>query len=290
LRVRYRIDGMMLEAKTFSKDQESSIIARIKIMAKIDITETRLPQDGHLRFHYGGHAVDVRVSTLPTVHGEKVVLRLLDSSKGIKKLEALGLGEKVLASFESAIHCPNGMVLVTGPTGSGKTTTLYAAIASLNKPELNIVTLEDPVEYRLEHINQVEIFSRIGLTFAAGLRSVLRQDPNIILVGEIRDLETAEIAVQAAITGHLVFSTLHTNDAASSIHRLMNMKAEPFLLAAALRGIMAQRLLRKLCAKCRRPHKLTAPERESLGAMAKGVEETMEAVGCSDCFRPPRDP
>ena len=284
VRVRFRVDGMMQEAKTFQKELESSLIARIKIMAKIDITETRLPQDGHMRFQYGGHAVDVRVSTLPTVHGEKVVLRLLDSSKGIKKLAALGLGEKVLASFESAIRAPNGMVLVTGPTGSGKTTTLYAAISALNKPELNIVTLEDPVEYRLEHVNQVEIFARIGLTFATGLRSILRQDPNIILVGEIRDRETAEIAVQAAITGHLVFSTLHTNDAASTIHRLTNMNAEPFLLAAALRGIMAQRLLRTLCAKCRRPHPLTKAERESLGALAAGVEGSMEAVGCSDCF------
>lgn len=284
LRVRFRVDGMMQEAKNFPKEAEASIVARIKIMAKIDITETRLPQDGHLRFHYGGHAVDVRVSTLPTVHGEKVVLRLLDASKGVKKLAVLGFGAKVLESFQSAIRCPNGLVLVTGPTGSGKTTTLYAAIAELNKPELNIVTLEDPVEYRLEHVNQVEVFPRIGLTFASGLRSVLRQDPNIILVGEIRDRETAEIAVQSAVTGHLVFSTLHTNDAASTIHRLVNLNAEPFLLAAALRGIMAQRLLRKLCLKCRRPHQLTPAETRALGALAAGGGRAMEAVGCSDCF------
>jgi len=285
LRVRYRVDGMMQEAKTFPKDLESSVIARVKIMAKIDITESRLPQDGHLRFNYGGHAVDVRVSTLPTVHGEKIVLRLLDSSRGVKKLLALGLSDRVLESFTAAIKAPNGMVLVTGPTGSGKTTTLYAAIAELNKPELNIVTLEDPVEYRLEHVNQVEIFTRIGLTFAAGLRSVLRQDPNIILVGEIRDRETVDVAVQAAITGHLVFSTLHTNDAASTIHRLMNMNAEPFLLAAALRGIMAQRLLRQLCVKCRRPHQVTTDERRALGVASAWVESTMEAAGCSDCFQ-----
>jgi len=285
LRVRYRVDGMMQEAKNFPKEFESSIIARIKIMSKIDITETRLPQDGHLRFNYGGQAVDVRVSTLPLVHGEKVVLRLLDSSKGIKKLKDLGFGERVLESFSTTIRSPNGMVLVTGPTGSGKTTTLYAAIAELNKVDLNIVTLEDPVEYRMEHVNQVEIFSRIGLTFAAGLRSILRQDPNIILVGEIRDRETAEIAVQAAVTGHLVFSTLHTSDAVSSVHRLMNMNAEPILLAAALRGIMAQRLLRKLCLKCRRPHRLSEAEKKALGSAATAAESTMEAVGCAECFK-----
>jgi len=281
VRVRFRIDGMLQDGKTYSKDMEAAIMARIKIMSKLDITETRLPQDGHIRFTYGGHNIDVRVSTLPTVHGEKAVLRLLDHSASMRKLHELGIASRIYSGFTDAIASPNGLILVTGPTGSGKTTTLYAAIASLNKPGVNIVTLEDPVEYVLERVNQVESFSKIGLTFAAGLRAILRQDPNIILVGEIRDLETAEIAMQASITGHLVFSTLHTNDAISSVHRLLNMNVEPFMIAAALRGVMAQRLMRRLCDKCKRPQQLSPSQASELGLPENS--SCFEAVGCPEC-------
>ncbi len=227
----------------------------------------------------------MRVSTLPTVHGEKGVLRVLDSSKALKNLRDLGLSEGVLKSFAAAIKRPHGIILVTGPTGSGKTSTLYAALSELNEKYCNIVTLEDPVEYHIDGINQMETHSKIGLTFAAGLRSVLRQDPNIILVGEIRDFETAEIAIQAAITGHLVFSTLHTNDAVSAVHRLINMKAEPFLIAASLGGVMAQRLVRRLCDKCKCRHELSAAEIEALGKDFKDKGPFFEAPGCQACFK-----
>ncbi|MBI4376255.1 MAG: Flp pilus assembly complex ATPase component TadA [Elusimicrobia bacterium] len=285
VRIRFRIDGVLQDGRNVEKSLATSLVARIKILAKLDITETRLPQDGHLRFDYAGRAVDIRVSILPTIHGEKLVLRILDSSKSIKKLTELGLSEPNLKSFTAAIHRPNGIILVTGPTGSGKTTTLYAAVANLNDATRNIVTLEDPVEYHIDRVNQVETFTKIGLTFAAGLRSILRQDPNVILVGEIRDLETAEIAVQAAITGHLVFSTLHTNDAPSTIHRLINMKVEPFLLAAALGGVMAQRLVRRLCDRCKRPHQLTQAEMNALGVALTPGAAYFEAVGCEACFQ-----
>lgn len=280
-RVRFRVDGMLQDGKTFPKEMESALVARIKLLARLDITETRLPQDGHIRFRYGGHDVDVRVSTLPTVHGEKVVMRLLDSSKSLRKMGELGLEAAVLQKFTEAISSPNGLILVTGPTGSGKTTTLYTAIASLNKPDKNIVTLEDPVEYVLPRVNQMEAFPKIGLTFAAGLRAILRQDPNVILVGEIRDLETAEIAMQASITGHLVFSTLHTNDAVASVHRLLNMRVEPFMIAAALRGVLAQRLIRRLCDDCKREQKLTDAQRDELGLPAGA--KCWEPVGCAAC-------
>ncbi len=283
VRARFRVDGMLMDASTFPKDMDSALVARIKILAKLDITESRLPQDGHIRFDYGGRGIDIRVSTLPTIHGEKVVLRLLDSSRALRKLSELGIDPKVFNLFSEAISSPNGLVLVTGPTGSGKTTTLYAAISKLNKPDRNIVTLEDPVEYVLDRVNQVEAFPKIGLTFASGLRAVLRQDPNIILVGEIRDLETAEIALQSSITGHMVFSTLHTNDAVSSIHRLLNMRVEPFLIAAALRGVLAQRLLRRLCDKCKRPVKLAGDQLKELGLPGKEAQ-VFEPVGCHSCF------
>ena len=282
-RVRFRVDGMLIEGKSFPKHMEAALVVRIKILAKLDITETRLPQDGHLRFVYGGREIDVRLSTLPTVHGEKVAMRLLDSNKALRRLPELGIDPSVLSRFSDAIRNPNGLILVTGPTGSGKTTTLYAALAELNSPERNITTLEDPVEYVIENINQIEAFPKIGLTFAAGLRSILRQDPNIILVGEIRDRETAEIALQASITGHLVFSTLHTNDAASSVHRLFNMGIEAFMVTAALRGVLAQRLMRRLCPKCKRPHKLSAEETAEIGAAAAKAS-CFEPVGCDSCF------
>jgi type IV pilus assembly protein PilB len=281
VRARFRVDGMLQDGKIFPKDLEAALIARIKLLARLDITETRLPQDGHIRFTYGGSNIDVRVSTLPTVHGEKVVMRLLDSSKALRKINELGIDPAILARFTEAIASPNGLILVTGPTGSGKTTTLYSAIATLNKPDRNIITLEDPVEYVIGRVNQMETFPKIGLNFATGLRAILRQDPNIILVGEIRDLETAEIAMQASITGHLVFSTLHTNDAVASVHRLLNMQVAPFMIAAALRGVLAQRLLRRLCPACKKPHTLTAKQLSDLGLSAGAA--CHEPVGCPAC-------
>ncbi|MBI3289119.1 MAG: Flp pilus assembly complex ATPase component TadA [Elusimicrobia bacterium] len=285
VRVRFRVDGMLHDGSTFVKTLEAAIVARVKIMAKLDITETRLPQDGHIRFTYGGRDIDVRISTLPTVHGEKIVMRLLDSSKSLRKLPDLGIEKPVLERFAEAIRNPNGLILVTGPTGSGKTTTLYAALTELNRPDRNIVTLEDPVEYVIDRINQMEAFSKIGLTFATGLRAILRQDPNIILVGEIRDLETAEIALQASITGHLVFSTLHTNDAVASVHRLFNMNVEPFMIAAALRGVLAQRLLRRLCDRCKKPHQISERQAKELGIAASAKTSYCEAQGCEFCFQ-----
>ncbi|MBI3548221.1 MAG: Flp pilus assembly complex ATPase component TadA [Elusimicrobia bacterium] len=284
VRVRFRIDGMLVDSKNFPKTMEAALVARVKILAKLDITETRMPQDGHIRFVYGGRGIDVRVSTLPTVHGEKVVMRLLDSTKSLRKLTDLGIEPIILSRFTDAIKCPNGLILVTGPTGSGKTTTLYAALTELNRPDRNIVTLEDPVEYVIDRINQMETFSKIGLTFASGLRAILRQDPNIILVGEIRDLETAEIALQSSITGHVVFSTLHTNDAASSVHRLFNMRVEPFMITAALRGVLAQRLMRRLCDKCKKRQTLTARQLKEYGLTAAEGAAFFEPAGCGACF------
>jgi type IV pilus assembly protein PilB len=285
VRVRFRIDGMLHDGATFEKTMEAAVVARVKIMAKLDITETRLPQDGHIRFTYGGRDIDVRVSTLPTVHGEKIVMRLLDSTKALRKLTDLGIDGPVLQRFSESILSPNGLILVTGPTGSGKTTTLYAALTELNSPDRNIVTLEDPVEYMIDRINQMEAFSKIGLTFAAGLRAILRQDPNVILVGEIRDLETAEIALQASITGHLVFSTLHTNDSVASIHRLFNMDVEPFMIAAALRGILAQRLLRRLCDRCKKPTTCSEQQLKELGFVPPAGAAYCEPQGCESCFK-----
>jgi type IV pilus assembly protein PilB len=285
VRVRFRCDGMLIDGATYPKSMEPAIVARVKIMAKLDITETRLPQDGHIRFTYGGRDIDVRVSTLPTVHGEKIVMRLLDSSKSLRKLTELGIDGPVLERFAEAIKSPNGLILVTGPTGSGKTTTLYAALTELNRPDRNIVTLEDPVEYMIDRINQMEAFAKIGLNFATGLRAILRQDPNIILVGEIRDRETAEIALQASITGHLVFSTLHTNDSVASVHRLFNMEIEPFMIAAALRGVMAQRLLRKLCERCKAPLPNAVKAAEAMGLVIPDAPGYCEPKGCDACFQ-----
>jgi type II secretory ATPase GspE/PulE/Tfp pilus assembly ATPase PilB-like protein len=284
VRVRFRVDGMLQDGPSYPKQSDAALIARVKILAKLDITETRLPQDGRIRFAYGGRDIDVRVSTLPTVHGEKVVMRLLDSTKSLRKMTELGIDPAILERFADAIRSPNGLVLVTGPTGSGKTTTLYAALTELNRPDRNIVTLEDPVEYVIDRINQMEAFAKIGLNFATGLRAILRQDPNIILVGEIRDLETAEIALQASITGHLVFSTLHTNDAVSSVHRLFNMNVEPFMITAALRGVLAQRLLRRLCDRCKKPSEVTPDELKELGLTGADARSFCAPVGCAACF------
>jgi type IV pilus assembly protein PilB len=284
VRVRYRIDGVLHDAHALPKEAESSLVARIKILSKLDITEARMPQDGRFRQELGdGAAMDVRVSTLPSIYGEKVTMRLLISGK-LKRIDELGMSEDQIRLFRGAIHQPNGLVLVTGPTGSGKTSTLYSALAELNTPDVNIVTLEDPVEYRLDRLTQVEANPKAGLTFAIGLRSILRQDPNVVLVGEIRDAETAEIAAQAAVTGHLVMSTLHTNDSVAAVHRLVNMGVQPFMLAAALRMVVAQRLLRRLCESCRRPTEPSEEEKLILGPALAG-QRFMGAVGCEDCFK-----
>jgi general secretion pathway protein E len=250
--VRFRIDGSLRDVVRPKKAIHASLISRIKIMAQLDIAEKRLPQDGRITLRVGGKAVDVRVSTLPTGHGERAVLRLLDKESGKMDLQHLGMSAEALAQFDKLIAQPHGIVLVTGPTGSGKTTTLYAALSRLNSSSANILTVEDPIEYELNGIGQTQVNPRIDMTFAKALRAILRQDPDIIMIGEIRDLETAQIAVQASLTGHLVLATLHTNDSAAAVTRLLDMGIEPFLLSSSLLGVVAQRLVRKLCPHCKK--------------------------------------
>jgi type IV pilus assembly protein PilB len=284
LRVRYRIDGMLHEMMSPPFKMKGAIISRLKIMAELDIAEKRVPQDGRIKIRIGGKAIDLRVSSLPTIFGEKVVMRILDKSNLQIDLTKLGFHEHALARFLSAIESPYGMVLVTGPTGSGKSTTLYSALNRINKPHCNIMTAEDPVEYNIEGINQVHVHDEIGLSFAAALRAFLRQDPNIVMVGEIRDLETASIATKAALTGHLVLSTLHTNDAASSVNRLIDMGIEPFLVASSVNMIIAQRLVRKLCDKCKQPITLHPETLQELGITDPPADLTLfEARGCVEC-------
>lgn len=285
-RVRQRIDGVMYNTINVPTKIKNALTSRIKIMAKLDIAERRLPQDGRIKLKLGRkREVDMRVSVLPTLFGEKTVLRILDKSNLQVDLTKLGFDEKQLADFMNAIEKPYGMVLVTGPTGSGKTTTLYSALTHLNKPSTNIMTAEDPVEYNFMGINQVQIKEDIGLTFAAALRAFLRQDPDIIMVGEIRDFETAEIGVKAALTGHLVLSTLHTNDAPSTINRLLNMGIEPFLVASSVIIIMAQRLARKLCQQCKEEEKFPVPVLVSLGfsEAEAGTIKCFRGKGCAVC-------
>ncbi|HWI54132.1 MAG TPA: type II secretion system ATPase GspE [Desulfobacteria bacterium] len=254
LRVRYRVDGVLTEVTKFPKRMQAPIISRFKIMANLDIAERRIPQDGRIKMKIENKEIDFRVSTLPTIVGEKVVLRILDKSMGLISLQELGMVPEVMSRFRHVINQPHGIILVTGPTGSGKTTTLYATLGDINSSEKNIITLEDPVEYTLEGINQVQLNIKAGLTFAGGLRSILRQDPDVIMVGEIRDSETARIAIQSAMTGHLVLSTLHTNTAAATLIRLVEMGIEPFLVASSVVGIIAQRLVRRLCPECKEPY------------------------------------
>lgn len=266
-RVRYRIDGILHEKLSLPRDIHQSLVSRIKILADMKIDEKRVPQDGRFGFKLGTEAVDLRVSTLPTTNGEKIVMRLLKKTGGLPSLNELGLRGSQLKDLEEAITKPYGIILVTGPTGSGKTTTLYSVLTRLNKPAVNIVTLEDPVEYQIQGINQVQINSQAGLTFAAGLKSFLRQDPNIILVGEIRDSETTQLAIQAALTGHLVFSTLHTNDASTAIPRLIDLGAEPFLIASVLNACLAQRICRKICFNCPEQYEPTQIVKENIIAV-----------------------
>jgi general secretion pathway protein E len=253
LKVRYRIDGVLHDIEQPPRRQQAAIVSRVKIMAKLNIAERRLPQDGRIKLRTMGKEIDLRVSTLPTLYGESVVLRILDRSSIVLDLGQLGFPSDTLAEFEKLIVRPYGMILVTGPTGSGKTTTLYGALEKINSPDKKIITIEDPVEYQVSGVNQIHVKPQIGLTFANGLRSIVRQDPDVIMIGEIRDPETAEIAVQAALTGHLVFSTLHTNDAAGAVSRLLEMGVEDYLLASSLLGVLAQRLVRQVCATCRKP-------------------------------------
>jgi general secretion pathway protein E len=284
LRVRYRIDGVLFDAETPPKRLRAAVTSRIKIMAELNIAERRLPQDGRIRMNLQGRRLDLRVSTIPTIHGESVVMRILDRAAILMPFEKLGFDAATERHVNRLIQLPHGMMLVTGPTGSGKTTTLYAALDKINSPDKKIITIEDPVEYQLRGVNQIHVKPKIGLTFASGLRHIVRQDPDVIMVGEIRDLETADIAVHAALTGHLVFSTLHTNDAPGALTRLLDMGAEPFLIASVLEGVLAQRLVRLVCAACRVPYD---PEPRELRAMGiTGMPANARLVrgkGCSEC-------
>jgi type IV pilus assembly protein PilB len=285
IRVRYRVDGSLREMAPLPFKYRAAIISRVKIMAELDISERRLPQDGRIKVKIDSRTVDLRVSILPTIFGEKVVMRILDPNALMVDMTRLGFSPKALGRFSSAIQLPYGIILVTGPTGSGKTTTLYSALKQINTEDINIMTAEDPVEFNFDGINQVAVRAEIGLTFASALRSFLRQDPDVIMVGEIRDSETAEIAIRAALTGHLVFSTLHTNDAPSSINRLIDMGIPNYLVSSATRLIMAQRMTRKLCNNCKRPYRLTDDDIKLLGVPEDIIttRDVFEAVGCTEC-------
>ncbi|MDD5611281.1 MAG: ATPase, T2SS/T4P/T4SS family, partial [Candidatus Omnitrophica bacterium] len=281
VRVRYRIDGVLREINSMPKTLQSAVISRIKVLSDMDIAESRKPQDGRIRVKMETKDLDIRVSSFPTNHGENIVMRLLDKSSVLLGLKDLGFGDNDLKEFEKLIHRPNGIILVTGPTGSGKTTTLYAALSTINSVERNIITLEDPVEYELPMIRQTPVNPKAGITFATGLRSILRQDPDVIMVGEIRDRETADIAIQAALTGHLVLSTLHTNDAPSALTRLIDMGIEPFLISSSVIGILAQRLVRTICDKCK--ERFIPPPEVVKELGVEGKYEFYKGKGCDKC-------
>ena len=284
--VRYRVDGILYDLLTPPKWIQPALISRIKVIAKMNIAEKRLPQDGRFEVKVGDQSIDLRVSTIPTAFGERVVLRLLNKSGSLLELTDLGLSSQRLKLIKDLVASPNGIILVTGPTGSGKTTTLYAVLQSINKPDINIITIEDPIEYQIKGISQIQVNPKIDLTFALGLRSIVRQDPDVILVGEIRDHETAEIAVQSALTGHLVFSTLHTNDSASAITRLVDMGVEPFLISSSVLAVAAQRLIRILCDDCKKAYKPSAIYLESIDVSPDHFNEghIYKAVGCDKCI------
>ena len=285
LKIRQRLDGILYDMLSPPKHVQAALISRIKVMAKLNIAEKRLPQDGRIELKVANQEVDIRVSTLPTAFGERVVLRLLDKSSVLISLTELGMPEDRFIPFSEQIKAANGIVLVTGPTGSGKTTTLYAALTAINNTDINIITVEDPIEYRISGIGQVQVNPKIDLTFASGLRSIVRQDPDVILVGEIRDTETAKIAIQSALTGHLVFSTLHTNDAASAITRLIDMGIEPFLIASSINGILAQRLVRIICPDCKTAYTADTDAITKLGLDPKEMEDkpVYRGTGCANC-------
>jgi general secretion pathway protein E len=288
LLVRFRIDGVLQEIIKPPKRYQNSIVSRVKVMGQLNIAEKRLPQDGRIRIKLAGRDIDIRLSTIPCTFGERIVMRLLDKNTTLLDFQDVGMGADTMHAMDQVIRRSHGIILVTGPTGSGKTTTLYAALSRINTPDLNILTVEDPVEYQIRGISQMAINPKIGLSFAAGLRSFLRQDPDVIMVGEIRDRETAEIAIQASLTGHLVFSTVHTNDAASAITRLVDMGVEPFLVASSLMALMAQRLVRRVCHQCREAYRPTAEELKEVGltpeAVARAGNPTIyRAKGCDAC-------
>ncbi len=287
--VRFRLDGVLRTERTLPKNTQNVIISRLKIIAKLNIAEKRLPQDGRIQMNVEHRRIDIRISTLPSVHGESVVMRILDQSSGIKKITELGMLENNQRNFEKLLGKPNGIILITGPTGSGKTSTLYSALGDVNSDDVKIITVEDPVEYRMDGITQVQVNAQIGLTFASGLRSILRQDPNIVMVGEIRDTETAEIAIRASLTGHLVLSTLHTNSAVETISRLEDMSIEPYLIASSVNGIVAQRLVRRICPDC----KTRIPAPPSVVSLFERVQVTpsqeplhvYHGKGCNACHK-----
>ena len=284
LRVRYRVDGVLRTERSLPKHMQNIVLARIKIMGNLNITENRIPQDGRIKTNVNFRPVDIRLSTLPTVYGEKVVMRILDLSSVANSIDKLGFTEQNEALFRNMIANPNGILLITGPTGSGKSSTLYAALTNLNEEGVNIITVEDPVEYQLDGINQIQVKEEVGLTFATGLRSILRQDPDIVMIGEVRDFETAQIAVRASLTGHLVLSTLHTNSAVESISRLQDMGVEPFLLSSSLVGIMAQRLVRRICRDCGEDYTFTNHELEIMRNNGiEGVTRGRRGRGCPSC-------
>lgn len=287
LKIRKRVDGILYDMYSPPRHVQGKLISRIKIMAKLDIAEKRLPQDGRIEIRIAEKNIDIRVSTLPTSFGERIVMRLLDKSTSLVPLEDLGLSKDDLDHFLRLIRAPHGIILVTGPTGSGKTTTLYSALNILNSPDINIITIEDPIEYQMNGISQMQVNPKIGLNFSNGLRTIVRQDPDVILIGEIRDVETAEIAIQSALTGHLVFSTLHTNDAASAVTRLIDMGVEPFLVSSSVNAIMAQRLIRKICPHCREAYKPSKSflERAGLSPVKFGDRELYRGTGCVDCLQ-----
>ncbi|RXI98416.1 type II secretion system protein GspE [Anaerobacillus alkaliphilus] len=281
--IRYRIDGVLKTERTLPKHMQNMLIARIKIMSNLNITETRVPQDGRIKASIDFHPIDLRVSTLPTVYGEKVVMRILDLGNSLNDIDKLGFNKINYQRFMSMIKRPTGIVLITGPTGSGKSSTLYAALNKLNSEEVNIITVEDPVEYQLEGINQIQVNANVGMTFAKGLRAILRQDPDVVMVGEIRDKETAEISIRASLTGHLVLSTLHTNDTISTVTRLVDMGLEPFLVASSVTGIVAQRLVRRICRDCKTEQELTVRETQIFAKRGIKAEKVYKGKGCPTC-------
>ena len=283
LSVRYRVDGVLSEVLSPKRMLAPLLVSRLKVMAKLDIAEKRVPQDGRISVKLAGHAVDIRMSTIPSAHGERVVLRLLDKQAGQLQLEQLNMNEQVLHGYQRGLHSAHGIILVTGPTGSGKTTTLYAGLSHINETSRNILTIEDPIEYMLPGVGQTQVNPKVDMTFARGLRAILRQDPDVVMVGEIRDLETAEIAVQASLTGHLVLSTLHTNTAIGAVTRLHDMGIEPFLLSSSLISVMAQRLVRLLCRGCREQQEASDAELEWLGLPAGSHTLIYRPKGCGDC-------
>ena len=282
LSIRYRVDGVLSEVLSPKKTLAPLLVSRLKVMAKLDIAEKRVPQDGRISVRIAGHGIDIRMSTIPSAFGERVVLRLLDKQAGQLNLSELRMNSQVYDAYKSALASPHGIILVTGPTGSGKTTSLYAGLSSINESSRNILTIEDPIEYMLPGVGQTQVNSKVGMTFARGLRAILRQDPDVVMVGEIRDLETAEIAVQASLTGHLVLSTLHTNTAIGAVTRLQDMGVEPFLLSSSLLAVMAQRLVRLLCLECREPYQPGDAERQRLGLSDEGIQ-LFRACGCEHC-------